>query len=217
MNRNFQIGITMLCIIFFNISILAQTKEWKNAKNKDGKITTKYKISSRTNERGEEVPLIESVTNATEKISMGKCISLMKNVPKHKDFHGDSSSELIKTISEKQWVVYYYTEGTSFSPNADGVYTMNFDDDKLGRTTTFTLNAEPTMYEKKGKDVKRVTYLNEVFTFKDLGNGLVDITTTVRMSPAFPVPTWIMKMSFPAPLFEVMEKFIKLAHDEHEK
>jgi len=214
MNGNFQMGVLMLCIVFFNLSIQAQTKEWKNAKTKDGKISTKYYISTRSNEIGEKVPLIESVTTSTEKIGIEKCISLMKNVSKHKDFHGDNSSKLITTISENQWVVYYYTEGTKFSPNSDGVYAMTFTEDKLKKTAAFTLNAEPTLYEKKDKDVKRVTYSNEVLTFKDLGNSMVEITMTAKMSPAFPVPAWIMKMSFPEPLFEVMKNFIKLAYVE---
>lgn len=212
MNSEFKIGVLMICIIFFNTDIIAQTKEWKTAKTKDGKISAKYNISTRTNEAGEEVPLIESVTNATEKISIEKCIALMKNVSKHKDFHGDDVSKTIKSLSENKWVIYYYTEGNMFTPDADGVYTMTSAEDPSGKTTVFTIAATPTLIEKK--DMKRVSYLNEVVSFKDLGNGTTQITMTSNMSPAFQVPAWILKMSFPDALYDVMQKFIKLAHNE---
>ena len=214
-NRKFQIGVLAFCIMLFSTSMIAQTQKWKDAKTKDGKISTKYKISSRTNENGEDVPLIEMVTTAIEKISIDKCIALARNVSRHKDFHGDDSSNLVKVISDHEWVLYYYTEGTLFSPDADGVYTMTFNEDPLGKIASFRIEAAPTLVEERG--VKRVTYLNETFTFKDLGNGLIQITMTSNMSPAFQVPGWILKMSFPDLAFKVMENFIKLAHDEQSK
>lgn len=213
MTRDYRVGAMVLCIIFFNTCITtAQSKEWEKAQSKDGKISTRYKISTRSGENGGDVPLIESVTIGTEKISMDKCISLMKNVSKHKDFHSDDSSKIIRTISEDKWIIYYYTEGTLFTPDADGVFTMTFNEDEQGKTASFTITATPTLIEKK--DAKRFTYLNKGYSFEDLGNGTVRITMTTKLSPAFKVPGWIMNMAFPYTFFNVMQTFIKLAHDE---
>jgi hypothetical protein len=212
MTSEFKIGVVILCIIFFNTTLMAQTKEWKNEKTKDGKISAKYNISTRADDDGEEVPLIESVTTISEKISIDKCVALMKNVSKHKDFHGDDMSKTIKSLSDNKWIIYYYTEGNMFTPDADGVYTMTATEDPSGKTAMFTITAAPTLLEKK--DVKRVTYLTEAFNFKDLGNGTTQITMTSNMSPAFQVPAWILKMSFPDALYDVIQKFVKLAHNE---
>lgn len=213
LGREYLIGVMLLCTMLFNTCLtIAQSGNWESASSKDGKITTKYSISTRSDKDGEDVPLIESITTATEEVSMEQCIALMKDVSKHKIFHSDDSSKVIKAISKNEWIIYYYTEGTFFTPDADGVYTMTFTEDEPGRTAAFTIKAIPTLLEKT--EAKRFTYLNKGYSFKDLGNGKVQITMTTKLSPAFHVPGWIMNMAFPHTFFSVMQTFIKLAHDE---
>ncbi|WP_157493953.1 hypothetical protein [Fulvivirga imtechensis] len=213
MAKEHQTGVILLCIMLFNTCLtVAQSRKWESATSKDGKIATKYSISTRSDENGNDVALIESVTTATEKINMDRCIELMKDVSKHKFFHSDDSSTVVKTISENEWIIYYYTEGTFFTPDADGVYTLTFTEDKSNKTADFTIQAVPTLLERT--EAKRFTYLNKGYSFEDMKDGTVRITMTTRLSPAFRVPGWIMNMAFPHTFFDVMQKFINLAHNE---
>jgi len=70
-------------------ALSAQTNEWKTAMSKDGKMTAKYHFSTRVNEDGDKVPLVQTITLTTANIGIENCISLMKNVSKHKDFRGE--------------------------------------------------------------------------------------------------------------------------------
>lgn len=211
MKNTLQTGFFILCMIFKITNILAQTEEWKTAKLDDGKITVQYNISTRTDEKGDEVPLIEYIAKTTDSVSMRKCISLMKDVSKHKEFTGDNVSEKVQTISENEWVVYYYSNSPWPLPDNDCVQKMTISEDTTEKTALFTFIAAPTMFDKK--NVKRITYQDTTYAFKDLGNGKVEVTTTMKITPPMKVPHWMIKANFPGEPAKVVRKFVKLAKE----
>jgi hypothetical protein len=86
---------------------------------------------------------------------------------------------------------------------------MTFSEDTVNKIAIFTITAAPSLFDKKS--VRRVTYYNETYTFKDMESGNVEITVAAKMSPAFKVPLWMIKTAFPDAAFDVVRKFLKLA------
>lgn len=210
MRRNLvSFVILTIFLIFLGADLFSQTQDWKTENSKDGTMTVKYKVSKRFDEKGESVPLIEYVTTSTEKVSMEKCFSIIKNISMHKIFQGDDISENTKTISDNEWILYYMTKGFGPFPDSDSVSRMTFSEDVTQKTGVFSIIAEPT--ESENKKIKRITYYNMSYAFEDLGNGTTAITITASMSPAFSVPVWMINSSFPSAAFDVMKKFVELA------
>lgn len=204
-----QIGFIILSMIFLNVNIFAQTKEWKTENTKDGKISVKSRISDRTNKEGKDVQLIEYVATTTAIVDMQNCIAVIKDVSKHKEFMDDEVSKIVKTISDNEWIVYYFTNSPWPMPDSDCVSTMTFLEDKDNGIATFILNATPTMFENG--DVKRMTYYNVTYTFKDQGNGEIELTVTAKMSPVVQAPDWMVRGFFPKGPADVLREILKFA------
>jgi len=166
-------------------------------------------ISNRTDENGDKVQLIEYIATTTASVSMQNCISVLKDVSKHKEFQDDKVSKIVKTISDHEWVVYYYTDAPWPMPNSDTVALMNFSEDATKKTATFTFTAAPSMFEEKG--VKRMTYYNVTYAFKDVGNGNVEMTMTSKMSPVIKAPGWMIGRWFPEGPADILRGILKFA------
>lgn len=206
MKHLIKLGFLLLGMIVLTTNLFAQ-KEWKTAKTKDG-MTVKSNISKRTNEKGNEVQLIEYTATATANASLAKCISTLKDVSKHKIIIDEKLSEKVKTISDNECLVYYFFSAPWPLPNSDCVANMVLSEDAIAKTATFTLTAAPTMFEKK--KVERMTYYNIIYAFKDLGNGRVEMTTSAKISPLVQVPDWMIGGFFPDGPADVLRRIIKL-------
>jgi hypothetical protein len=203
------VGYIMLLMIFFNLTGFAQTQEWKTETADNGKITVKYNVSERTDEKGESSLLIEYTATTSDSLSMQNCISLMNNVSRHREFTDDKISEKVKTISGNEWVVYYYSKNPWPVEDYDCVAKMTFTENPADKTAVFTLTAVPSIYEKK--DVKRMTNYDLSYSFKDLQDGKVEIVLNARMVPAVKFPRWMVKAAFPGVAVDWIQKFVKLA------
>ena len=212
MNTTITRGMLVACVLLFQAHVSAQDREWKTATSKDGKVTAKYYFGTRVNEEGDKVPEINAVTIATVDMDIGNCISLMKNVSKHKEFRGEKSSELIKTISENAWVIYYYNDKTLVTPAVDGAYLMEYENNPGGKQAIFRIIADPALTEKTG--ATRMTYAREVYTFQELENGQLEVTIKTTTSLGFKVSFFFLKRAFPGKLFDTMERFITCARME---
>ena len=204
-------GIITLCILFLSANVLAQTEEWKSAESKDGKIKTKYNISKRIDETGNQVPLIQYTATTTENVSMRRCVELMKDVSKHKEFQGDDVSKKVKAISDNDWILYYFTKRAGLFPGSDCVVRMAISEDSNKKTVIFTLDAAPAMFEKT--EEKRFKCYSQKFAFEEKGIDNVKITVTAKMSPTFAVPVWMIQAAFPRGAFDVLQKFVKIAKE----
>lgn len=212
MNIKIRQSIFLLSIFLSGTQLSAQTHEWRTALSKDAKITARYNFSTRINEEGDKVPVVKTVTTSTESIDIDNCISLMKDVSKHKDFRGEKSSKLIRTVSENEWIIYYYNDKTLITPAVDGSYLMIFEEDRQSKTATFTITADPTLIEKT--NTSRLTYAKEIYLFKETEEGKVEITIKTTVSPGFKVPSMMLKKAFPKKSFDNMEKFLEAAKKE---
>jgi hypothetical protein len=198
-----------IILTFISSNIFAQTSEWTTEKTEDGKISVTSKISKRTDDIDGEVQLIEYVATTTANVSLQSCISIMKDISKHKEILNEEVSEMIQTISDNEWLIYYYFDAPWPIPNSDCVTKMIFSEDVINKIASFTITAEPSSYAQS--NVKRLTYYNVSYTFKDLENGSVEITSTAKLTPAVQAPDWIVKNFFPDGAARYLQRLLVLA------
>lgn len=211
MTRIVQIVFAALCLFFININTYAQTKKWETEKTKDGKVTVKYGFSERIGTKGEEEQVVEYVATTTAVANIKKLVAIMKDVSKHKEFMGQETSSKIKSISEDECIVYYFYKGVWPYPNSDLVEKMTYREDAGKKTTTFSLTAAPTLLEDKG--VKRLDFYNLTYLFKEIGNGVVELTLAAKFTPAVQLPAFIMSSWFPDGPADYLTGIIKLANE----
>ena len=197
----------LACAILAVAALAAQ--DWKTARLDDGKISVRYRISERNSESGDKVPLIEDISTTIAEVNLSSCVSLMKDLPKHKDFTGDYSSEVIKVISGNEWIIYYYTRNPWPIPDSDCVAIMSFSENTERGTADFKLSAAPDLLE--GRKVNRMSFFDFAYSFRNLGNGTVGIVVTGRTSPPVKVPLWLINSAFPGAPADGIRKFVKLA------
>lgn len=198
-----------IILSFISLKTIAQSNDWTTQKTEDGKITVTSKISKRTDHKDGEVQLIEYVATTTANVSMQNCISIMKDVSKHKEILNEEVSEMLHAISDTEWLIYYYFDAPWPIPNSDCVTKMSFSEDIINKTASFTITAEPSSYEEK--DVKRLTYYNVSYTFKDLENGSIEIISTAKLTPAVQAPDWVVKNFFPDGPARYIQRLLLLA------
>lgn len=187
----------------------AEGKDWKEKKSDDGRTTVRWNISTRTDEKGGKSPLIEYEAFTTDTLSLSKCIALMKDVSKHKEFQGDQESRSLQAHPDSGWLLYYFTKGPGFIPNSDCVLRMDFAEDTAKKEAVFTLTATPALYERT--KAKRINLYDRTYVFRDLGNGSVRMTVQSKASPSFYVPQWMMNAAFPGAGFDLIRKFVQMA------
>lgn len=204
-------GIILIFLFFIIENISAQSADWITQKTEDGKITVTSKISKRIDEDANEVQLIEYIATTTANVSMQNCISVLKDISKHKIILNEEVSDMLKALSDNEWLIYYYFDAPWPVPNSDCVTRMNFSEDLRNGIATFTLTAVPYMHDNK--DVRRVTYYNVSYTFKDLGNGNIEMTSTAKLTPVIQAPEWIVREFFPNGPARYLERLLALARN----
>jgi hypothetical protein len=190
-------------------ALVAESGEWKIALLDKGEISVRYRISERVTERGAKVPMIEDVATTIADVSLCDCVALMKDVSKHKDFMGDFSSEAIKAISDTECIVYCYSKNPWPVGDSDCVALMSYSEDAATGSAVFKLSFAPDLVENR--KVKRMSYYNVTYAFKDMGKGRVEIVVTGRTSPPVEVPLWMIKSAFPGAPADGIRKFVKMA------
>lgn len=204
-----QSGIIILGLTFLSSAVSAQSDGWETQKTDDGKIMVTSKVSKRIDEKSDEVQLIEYIAKTTANVSYQNCIAILKDISKHKEILNEHVSNLVKTLSDHEWLIYYYFDAPWPIPNSDCVAKMSFSEDSINRIATFKLMAEPSMFAQT--DVKRVTYYNISYEFKDLGNGNVEITSTAKLTPVIQAPEWIVRNFFPDGPARYLQRLVVLA------
>lgn len=201
----------MVCLSLLTVSgLTAQDNDgWKKAKINKNKMDVKYRISKRKDRGGEPLPpRIEFSVTTVEKLDFNRCISLMKDIKKHKEFMDTEESRVIETLSDNEWIIYYLYPGGGPIESADAVMSFEYHRSDDGKTATFILDADPELIPLN--DMIRVSEDREVFRFTDLGNGEVEISMDVVTVPAMKVPQWILNLAFPGAAGDVLKNITKI-------
>jgi hypothetical protein len=204
MNRKIQIVFVALCAVTGATVCFGQAPEWNTAIRDDGAIAVRYRISQRAGENGKDITIIEDETTTVAAVDFRALVALMMDVARHREFTGDRTSEVVRDISDHEQLIYYYTRNPWPIADSDCVAVMAFSVHPA--TATFRITAAPTMLESRG--VNRMTLYNITFTFKDLGDGTVEITEAGISSPPVAVPLWLIRSAFPKAPADSMRKLV---------
>lgn len=208
MSLHFQILTLLLSIIFTNS--FTQSKEWITKKSDDGSVMVKSCISESKNKSGDLLPLIEYTATATLSVNMQNCISVLKDISKHKAFLRDAKeSKMIKLLPNNQTVVYYGFKAPWPFSDYDCVTIMSLTE--VNNSSIFTLSSAPSMY--KSTDDDRLTDYEISYRFKDLKNGKTEITIIGKMSPLIKIPLWMLRRTMPEHPAETIHKIVTLANE----
>lgn len=199
---------SLLFLCLFQLTcfgLFAEQEPWKEALLKDGKTEVSYRISERNSGSGKQVPMIEFSARTVESVDFERCIALMKDFTKHNYLMDAETSEMIRTLSDREWLLYYYYPSSGPISASDAV--MRFSFSRIGDTAEFTLTAEPDLMEDRG--VKRAFYDEETYRFRDMGNGQVELEIHVSTIPPVSVPKWLLKLAFPEAAGDTLKKIIE--------
>ena len=200
-------------ILLLTPNVGAQTSAWKTEKTNDGKIVVKSTVSERPDANGKNMPLVEYIATTTDIMSLHNCVNIMKDVSRHKEFLDLKMNEKVKTFSENEWLSYYVFNAPWRFPSSDCVVKVMYYEDPKAKTEIFTLTAAPDLM--KATSMKRFTYYNFTYAFKDVGNGKVEATITAKMALTTSVPQWMLRSSFPGSAAEPLQKLVKIIKENN--
>lgn len=201
--------VTKILLTVISVVAGAENSDWEEAELRRDRITVKYRITEREDSSGNRLqPLIEYSASSVEKLNFDKCVALMKDVSRHKEFMESKSSELISTLSDSSWIIYYHYPSAGPIPEADAVMNFSYSTEDEGKSAAFIIEADPALIPKK--DMKRVALDYEVFRFRDLGNGEVAVSMEVKTIPAMNVPQWMLNLAFPGAAGDIIKNIRKI-------
>jgi hypothetical protein len=193
-----------------SLSALARADGWKKEVSDDGKASVEYRVSRIGDGAGEKWPLIEYKASLIDSASYEKCLTVMRDVSKHKIINDDKVSETIRKVSETEWIVYYELKIPWPLPKSDCVMRMEFSRDSADKSAEFVLTAAPDQAPYRGK--KRFRIHRFTYTLKDVGDGKVRLGVAGTSSPPFRVPLWMIGAEFPEAASDPLRNIVKLAH-----
>lgn len=208
--KNFNLYV-LLVVFMAGMTFAGKPAKWETKKSRDGQITAEYKISKWFDKKGDDYALIEYKAKTVASVSVEKCVDIMKEVSNHAKIQGDKESKKIKEISENEWITYNYSKLPWPMKDVDCVTKMTFSENKEDKSASFAFMAAPDMYEKK--EVRRMVIYDVKYSFKEMGDGKVEILTTAKMCPMIKAPMWMIKGSFPGTTFKLIEKLVELAEN----
>jgi len=199
-------------ILLFTLNAWSQTNTWKTEKTSDGKITVKSNVSERIDAIGNKLPLIEYVATTTDNMNLHSCVDIMKNVSRHNEFLDLKISEKVKTFSENVWLNYYVFNSPWPFPSTDCVVKVTYSEDPNAKIAVFTMTAAPDLM--KQTNLKRFTYYNLTYAFKDIGNGRIEAIVTAKIGLTVGVPLWMLRSSFPGSASDPLQKLVKIIKEK---
>jgi len=201
--------VIQFAVYFLPVSIApGQSPEWDEQTSENGQVKITSRIRDIENRSGKEKMLIEYKATAIINNSLNDCIRLMKNIPKHKEFlERTDVSEVVKTISENEWLIYYYYTSPWPLPDSDCVLKMTQKDMK--DMITFIGVSVPDMFELR--DVRRMQTNDITYIFKELEPDVVEMTMISKFSPVISAPKWMVNTWFPEGPARVLDRFTEMA------
>lgn len=200
----------LLLLVLQQKDISAQYEDWNKQTSKDGKVVVLSNFSEEKDEDGNEVQIMEYIATTTADLTLDQCIKMMSNVSLQKDFYKDTEECIVlDTLSDNEWIIYYYIDSSWPLPDSDSVCKMTFTENKEEKTAIYHIDAIEGKYEMK--DVRRMKISNNTYTFKVVGDNKVSVEFHSRFSPVVNAPQWLVKTWFPDGPVEIIENIVALS------
>lgn len=181
--------VTALVILLYTGIGIAQTRNWKTQTSKDGKVVVQNEIVKIN--KGKHIYYIAKTEG---KFNLKQAEKYLRNSENHKNFlENTTESTELKTLSDTEWITYYYFDAPWPMPNSDAVESFT-----LSKTnTTLTIKAISSPKALEIKDVKRMDTYNITYHFELIDEQTTQLTITADFIPVSSVPKWLMNGWFP--------------------
>jgi len=196
--------------VLLNPVLCAQQAHWKTKETRDGSVSVSYDLSELVDENGKKKQVLEYVAKTTAMVSLNKCVAVIKNDEKHKEFIKEAKvSWRIKEISEKEWLTYYVLKPPWPMPEADVITRYVLEEDSIHRRFIITGIPAPDQYPDQ--DMPRMKHNHTRYTLTDQGNGTVDLEMYSSSVLLVSAPKWLVRSWIPKGPAEMLLGLIKLA------
>lgn len=195
-----------LASLLLAITAQSHADEWTLARDKDGiRVYTKPVAGSALN-------AVRGVT--TVESSLGKLVTMIRDPslrPRWDNFCGESY--LFKQLSPEEELVYLHSKMPWPVSDRDMVNKVTWRQDPKSLVVTMhSVATRDLLAPVKGR--VRVTQAVNDWQLTPLAGGEVEISTTVHLDPAGPLPTWLINsLSIESP-YDVLKRLKALASDD---
>ncbi|WP_405565859.1 hypothetical protein [Polaribacter sp. Asnod6-C07] len=181
--------LAVLGILFINLNLFSQDRNWTIKTTKDEKTTVKYDIEKENG--GTHMFYIATQTVNTSISELADYFSKSSN---HKNFlENTPKSEEVEKISDNEWITYYFFDAPWPMPNSDVV--VKFKKTKKDNKIFFTANAINNDY--KESDVERLSTYTFIYEFEKIDEQNTKITINANFISVGSVPNFLVKTWFP--------------------
>ncbi len=199
----------LFCILSYQAGF-SQDDGWKNYKMKDKSIRIYSRIQDSIDASNSKIQVVEYKSAKIVNLPLNYFVETLDDVASHKRFLEDTqTSEIIRTISEDEWVIYYFFNSHWPAPEADCVTTMKRIKSNGGKTVTYRGIATPDQYEDK--EVKRMALSDVTYEFSELEKGMTKVSIYSKFSPVIKAPKWLVNAWFPKGPAKTLERLIEVA------
>ena len=213
MNIKVKTGLFVLCILLLSASVKAQRDGWEQEKTKDGSVLVSYQFLEKKDENGKKFNTLEYEAITTAKVSLERCLEVLKDDSRHKDFMEDAAhTERIKNLSENEWLTYYSLKSRWPMPDTDVVTRYKLEEEPANKRIILTGFPAPDLYPEQG--VKRMQHSFSKYTLTDLGDGQTEVVMYSSSIPVVSVPKWLMATWIPNGPANIVNGIVRLALEE---
>jgi hypothetical protein len=205
-SRLFKFVLLSVASILLAITAQSHADEWTLARDKgDIRVYTKPVA-------GSELNAVRGVT--TVESSLSKLVTLIRDPslrPRWDSFCGDSY--LFEQVSPEEELVYLHSKMPWPVSDRDMVNRVTWHQDPKSLIVTMhSIATRDLLAPVKGR--VRVTQAVNDWQLTPLAGGIVEISTTVHLDPAGPLPSWLINsLSIESP-YDVLKRLKSLASDE---
>lgn len=206
-------GLLILGLVMPNNGLYAQREGWKKETTKDGKVQVDYNFLERENDKGKKYNVLEYEARTSGKVSLDRCVAVLKNDARHKEFMEDTEHTVrIRDLAEDEWLSYYVLKKRWPMPESDVVTRYKLERDPDHNRIILVGYPAPDMYPDQG--MKRMQESYSKYTLTDLGNGQTEVVMYSRSIPVVSIPKMLLATWVPDGPAKMVNGIIRLAAEE---
>ena len=198
----------ILTCVFLNSLLLfcdvARAEGWKEVRSKDGTIEIQSQIADTILDGG-SVELVKYKASTQAEVSIDQFIAAMNRPETHQFVLENERVIRLKTISDHEWVFYYFFNFPWPMSDADCVVHITLLQSANG--AEFVLSAAPSEYPMQ--KVKRMPIYNVKYTLQKINEKSSRISVDSEIASTMNAPHILVQLWFPEGPADLLKRVIK--------
>jgi len=191
-----------VCVTFL-CSVWARGEDWKTEKSRDGKIQIRNRMQT-IYLNGEKVDVVEYEAITKTRVEQANFIAAMKKSETHQFILDNKSSLKLKSISDHEWIFYYFFDFPWPMSDADCVVHMELKQDSS--RAEFILNAAPDQFPRQA--VQRMPVYNVTYSLQKMDYGISIVSIHSEISSTMNAPDLLVQLWFPEGPADLLRRLI---------